>query len=67
MRDGFGQVLPEKPIKTVVLTGVVQSEATEVFMKDLEVKPEVLAHERYEKEVNTYNDVATKLYKFSEK
>ena len=67
MRDGFSQVLPEKPIKTVVLTGVVQSEATEVFMRDLEVKPEVLAHERYEKEVSTYNDVATKLYKFSER
>ena len=67
VRDGFGQVLPEKPIKTVVLTGVVQSEATGVFMKDLEVKPDILAHERYEKEVNTYNDVATKLYKFSER
>ena len=39
----------------------------DVFVKDLEVRPEVLAHERYEKEVNTYNDVATKLYKFSER
>ena len=67
VRDGFAQVLPEKPIKAVVVTGVVQSEATEVFMKDLEVKPEVLAHERYEKEVNTYNDMATKLYKLSER
>ena len=67
MRDGFAQVLPEKPIKAVVLAGVVQSEATGVFMKDFQVKPEILAHERYEKEVNTYNDVATKLYKFSER
>jgi hypothetical protein len=67
VRDGFNQVIPVKSISTVVVMGVVQSKATQLFMDDLESAPTVMVHQGYERDVDAYNENATALHKLTEK